>query len=175
LDAYRIVLFLHLCALLAAIGAGSVAHLAQARMACSSTPAEARSWARLFKRLARVFPLSLLALLLTGVYLVHDRWTWSIGWVEASLVGVALLLANGRGVVGRRLQAVGRAPDAEIVALARDPVIHAAAWANTGLAVSIVFVMVDKPGLAGALCAIAVGIAAGALLGRVRAGAQSGA
>src|SRR5689334_15446354 len=142
MDAYRIVLFLHFCALLGAMGAGSAAHLAQARMAAASTPAEARTWARLLKKLARVFPLALLALLLTGAYLVHDRWTWDLGWVDAGLVGIALLLVNGRGVVGRRLQAVGRAPDAEILALARGPLVHSAAWANTGLAVSIVFVMV---------------------------------
>ena len=162
---YLIILFVHLCALLAAIGAGSIAHLAQARMAGAATPAEARSWARLLKKLAPVFPVALLGLLLSGAYLVHDRWTWHLGWVDAGLVGIALLLVNGRGIIGRRLQAVGRAPDAEILALARDPLVHAAAWANTGLAISIAFVMVDKPGLPGSLASLVVGIAAGAAVG----------
>ena len=169
MDAYRIVLFLHLCALLAAIGAGSVAHLAQARMAGAGNPADVRQWVRLLKRLARVFPVALLALLTTGAYLVHERWAWNLGWVDAGLAGVGLLFVNGRFVVGRRLQRIGRAPDAEILELARDQLVHAAAWANTGLAIGIVFTMVEKPGLAGSLASLGVGIAAGALVGSARA------
>jgi hypothetical protein len=119
-----------------------------------------------------VFPLALLVLLASGAYLVHRDWAWSYGWIEAGLVGVVLLLANGAGVVGRRNRALRRelagAGDGPLtdglLRLTRRDVGGIASWANTGLAIGVVFVMTTKPGLAGSLAALAVAGALGALV-----------
>lgn len=172
MNGYGIVLFLHLAALLAAIGTAGVAHFAEARLAAADTVGAARPWATLLNRVAPVFPLALLVLLASGAYLVHREWSWSLGWIEAGLVGVTLLLANGAGVVGRRIRALravlGAADDGplsgELAQLTRRHIGGLASWANTGLAVGIVFVMATKPGLAGSVVSLAVAATLGILV-----------
>jgi hypothetical protein len=126
----------------------------------------------LLNRVAPVFPLALLALLASGAYLVHRDWAWSRGWIEAGLVGVILLLGNGAGVVGRRIRTLRRALDAagegalsgDLVQLTRRHIAGLASWANTGLAVGIVFVMATKPGLAGSAVSLTVAATLGILV-----------
>jgi hypothetical protein len=95
---YGVVLFAHVCALLAAISAGALSHLSEERMRSAETTAALRPWARLLGRVGKVFPVALLVLLASGTYLVHDAWSWS-ALVEASLAGVGLPFASGVGLV----------------------------------------------------------------------------
>jgi hypothetical protein len=172
-NAYGVVLFLHLAALLAAIGTAGIAHFAEGRLAGAETVAAARPWASLLIRAAPVFPLVLLILLASGAYLVHRSWRWDSGWIEAGLVGVALLFANGAGVVGRRNLVLKRALGATVdgpltdalLQLTRRHVSGIASWANTGLAVGVVFVMTTKPGLACSLAGLAVSATLGVMAG----------
>jgi hypothetical protein len=172
-NGYGLVLFLHLAALLAAMGTAGLAHFAEERLGAAETVAAARPWATVLNRAAPVFPLALLVLLASGAYLVHRDWNWDRGWIEAGLVGVVLLFANGAGVVGRRNRKLSRvlatASDGpvsgELLALTRRDVGGIASWANTGVAIGVVFVMATKPGLIGSLVALAAGAALGVLVG----------
>ena len=166
---YGVVLFAHVGALLAAISAGALSHLSEARMRSASTAAALRPWAKLLGRLGKVFPVALLVLLGSGAYLVHHAWSWSAGWVEASLVGVGLLFASGAGIVRARGLALRRAlmaasdgplPPAVRRLIFRHPAVFAS-WMNTGLAIGIVFAMTAKPALAGSATALVVGASAG--------------
>jgi hypothetical protein len=166
---YGVVLFAHVCALLAAISAGVLSHFSESRLRSAETTAAVRPWAKLLGRLGKVFPVALLVLLASGAYLVHDAWSWSAGWVDASLVGVGLLFASGGGVVRARgvalrraLMAAGDGPlPAEVHRLiVRHPAAFAS-WMNTGLALGIVFAMTEKPALSGSAAALVVGAAAG--------------
>lgn len=172
MSGYGLVLFLHLAALLGAIGTAGLAHFAEARLQAAESVAAARPWAALVDRAARVFPFALLVLLATGAYLVHRGWDWSSGWVEAGLVGVALLLVNGAGIIGARNRALRRALTATeegplpqpLLQLARRHPGVIASWTNTGLAVGVVFVMTTKPALTGSLAALVVAATLGALV-----------
>jgi len=126
-------------------------------MRSAETTAALRPWAQLLGRLGKVFPVALLILLASGAYLVHDAWSWSAGWVDASLVGVGLLFASGAGLMRvrglalrRALMAAGDGPLPPEVRrlIVRHPAAFAS-WMNTGLAVGIVFAMTAKPALAG--------------------------
>ena len=78
---YGVVLFAHVCALLAAISAGALSHLSEARMRSAESTAALRPWARLLGRLGKVFPVALLVLLASGAYLVHRSWAGATaGW-----------------------------------------------------------------------------------------------
>lgn len=166
---YGVVLFVHLCALLAAISAGALSHMSEARMRAADTTAALRPWANLLGGLGKVFPIALLILLVSGAYLVHDAWSWSAGWVGASLVGVGVLFASGVGLVRMRGLALRRAlmsagdgplPPEVRRLVGRHPASFAS-WMNTGLAVGIVFAMSAKPALAGSVAALMIGAAAG--------------
>jgi hypothetical protein len=178
MDAYAIVLFLHLCALLGAIGTAALLHFAEIKLRCADTVAAVRIWSRLIENGAKVFPLALLLLLGSGAYLVDRRWSWSAGWVEAALIGVGVLFLVGAGVIGARSRALRRelrddaecAPGTRLAHLAREHLAGIASWTNTGLALGIVFVMTTKPGLAGSLAALVVAASLGAVVGfRLRA------
>ena len=138
-------------------------------MRSAETTAALRPWAQLLGRLGKVFPVALLILLASGAYLVHDAWSWSAGWVDASLVGVGLLFASGAGLMRvrglalrRALMAAGDGPLPPEVRrlIVRHPAAFAS-WMNTGLAVGIVFAMTAKPALAGSTAALVIGAAAG--------------
>jgi len=88
---YNLVLFVHLAALLGAIGTAGLAHFSEAQLRDADTVAGARPWASRLNRAARVFPLALLVLVASGAYLVQHGWTWNRGWIEAGLVGAVLL------------------------------------------------------------------------------------
>jgi uncharacterized membrane protein len=167
---YRLVLFLHLLALLGAIGTSGLVHFAEAQLRAAETAAAARPWAALLERATRVFPPALLVLVASGAYLVHRGWTWGSGWIVAGLIGVAVLLVNGAGVVGRRTRALRRALAAAGDGALSPPLLQLtrahpggiASWTNTGLAVGVVFVMTTKPALAGSLASLAIAALLGA-------------
>ncbi len=171
MDGYRLVLFLHLCALLGAIATSTLLHFAEVRLRAADTVAAVRLWAGLIEKGARVFPLALLVLLGSGAYLVERSWAWSSGWVEASLGGVAVLFVVGAGVIGGRSRALRRelanagegAVPAALAQITREHVGGVASWTNTGLALGIVFVMTTKPALAGSLAALGVAAGLGAV------------
>jgi hypothetical protein len=173
MDSYGVVLFLHLCALLAAIGTAAVLHFAELRLRAADSVAAMRGWARLIENGAKVFPITLLLLLGSGAYLVQRRWAWGAGWIDAALVGVAGLFLVGAAVVGGRSRALTQelrgAEDggvsAHLTRIARDHVGGIASWSNTGLALGIVFVMTTKPGLAVSFASLAVGAGLGVAAG----------
>src|SRR5437764_13081713 len=99
MDAYRLALFLHLVALLAAISTGAILHQAQWRLLVADSPAAMRPSAMLLKRLKPVFPLALLVLVATGAYMAHNSLSWSHRWVESAPVALGVLpVDRGRGL-----------------------------------------------------------------------------
>jgi hypothetical protein len=82
---YSVALVVHLFALLAAIGASTVVHLAMHRAGSARRAADALPWLGLAHAFSRAFPVSLLLLLASGAWLVHSGWTWDTGFVWAGL------------------------------------------------------------------------------------------
>jgi hypothetical protein len=170
MNAYTIVLFIHLSALFAAFGATALIGLALRRIRAARTCGEALQWLGLGKSAAHVFPPALLTLLASGAYMVHDSWSWDRPWVDAGLTGIVFL-----GVVGDRLEG-GRAkkiagvlaadPGAAIAgrtaAALRDPLFWTASCVNPLVAFAVAFDMVNKPGPFASGAALAIAVAVGA-------------
>ncbi len=169
MSAYHVFLYIHLLALVAASATSSVVHMAQARARRAASVPEIRQWLMLAGSTARIFPIATLALLVTGGLMVSLRgpWSWSAGWVEAGLVGVLFLLLSGpflgiRGQrAGRSLASLAPGEVERAQAVLHDPVAGALSWANTGIALGVVYAMVAKPGLAGSLTALVLGAITG--------------
>lgn len=166
---YDIALFLHLLALFAAFGASTVIHVSMRKIRAATSGGAALEWLGLAHTLSRVFPVALGVLVGTGAWMLHDAWSWSAGFVLAGLTGVALLFVSGAGVEGARARKVAAALAAEPAAppsnAVRDPVWRCASWANTGIAVGVTLAMVAKLSIAAAFASLAIGLAAGVVVG----------
>jgi uncharacterized membrane protein len=168
-NGYHIALFIHLLALVAASAAAAIVHFAGARGGRATSPDEALQWRDLVDSTEKVFPAAVVTLFATGVFMMYQAgWMWSAGWIVAGILGAVTLAVIGRilgfrGAASRReivhaREAGGPVPPADVP----ETVLS---WCNTGLAVAIVFVMVTKPTLPGALLSLLVGFASGGGIG----------
>ena len=177
---YTLALFIHISALLAAIAASALNHFAEGRMLAARTVGDLRQWGALAAKAGKVFPLALLTLVATGSYMVTTAWAWNDGWIDVAIGGVVTLFVSGE-FLGRRGKALGmrlggdpsQPVSAELTALVRDPLMRSVSYATTSLAIGIVFVMVNKPGLLGALAALIISAAVGVTLATLRGRAES--
>ena len=171
MDSYHIALFLHIVTLLVATGATVVTKLALGRRVRARTVGEALEWHKVLESAAKLFPICLIAFVVTGAYMVSvvGSHAWASGFVVAGLVGVVLLLASGTylGIKGKALtqvlEKIARdGSDAPVPRLAPPPMAALLPMTNAGIALSVAFDMVTKP--ASILVALGI-IAVGATLG----------
>jgi predicted integral membrane protein DUF2269 len=161
---YNIVLFLHV------LGFGGLAWgiglqlVFAARVNRARSVQDVRAAMGIIQPVVRIFPPASGLIILTGIYMVIDSWSWEAGWPGIALLGVILLSVTGSVVLGRRATKLGEAaaaaPDgplgADVAALAYDRVMHIFLWLNLTLVVAIVYMMTNKPGVLGSLLAVVV-------------------
>jgi Na+/H+-dicarboxylate symporter len=171
-DTYDVVLYIHLLSLLIGFSAGTIEAVCLLRLRAASTLEAAAPWGQLAGEIEKAFPVAIVGLFATGAYMTSDLWTWSTSWIVLSIVGLAVLSLQGPLVAGRRGQAVKAAlmangpgplgPEAQH--MTRDRALWTAAMTNLALVLGIIWVMVVKPGWGGAIAALVVGYAVGAVL-----------
>lgn len=182
MDAYHIALFVHVCALLAAIAASATLHLAVARRGSAPHVRESLEWHVFAMKTSRVFPIAIAVLVLSGGYMLSQTTAaaWSNGFVVAGLTGAVLLLACGiflsvkaKALKSRLEQLVAQSPD-EPLRLPPNAVIQAVTRANLGIVLGVVFDMTTKPSTVEALSAVALGVVVLVVGGMVRDAARAG-
>jgi hypothetical protein len=168
---YSLALVVHRFARLGAIGASTVVLLARHRARSTARGADALPWLGLVRTFAHAFPISLLLLLASGAWLVHERWTWSFGFVWAGLAGVAFLFVSGGAVAERRGKAVAdavlAAPGEPVPAVVHDRAWWLASYANSGVALGVVAAMAAKPSAGAAFGLLAAGLCIGLAVGEL--------
>lgn len=164
---YGVVLFIHLAAVAGAFFTSGIAtaHILRARTL--ENVIEASQAIATAARAGKLMPIFLLLLVVTGAIMVRAQWSWSEPWIDVALLGAVLLVVIGGGISGRREAAIHvsvRANDSSrAIEMIRDPLLALAEGMNTGIAVGIVFTMVCKPALAGAVAAVLTGAVVGLL------------
>jgi hypothetical protein len=172
MDTYHVVLYIHLLSLFIGIGAGSVLLTCLFQLRAARTVEQAVPWGIVSGKLARLFPVAILGLFLTGAYMTHKFWTWGTSWIVVAIAGLVLLGAQGGGIAehtAKKLQAAMRANGpGPLGAEARRMTLHPGLWvvelSNLGLVLAIVWNMTEKPGWGGSIAAVLVGYAVGAAL-----------
>jgi len=175
---YSVVLFIHLLSLLIAAGAAAVVTLANVQMRRAETLGQVARWGMAAKNTAKAFPVAIVGLVGSGIYMVQTEWSWSDPWVIGALVGLGMIIVFGEGLEARRGRALGRAlgeaiatggdgpVDGEPARLLEDNLGKAIPAAPTLLMLGVVFIMVTKPGTAGTIIALAVALALSVPVGR---------
>lgn len=169
------VLFLHIAVAIAAFMIAGVLHGALQALARARTTTEMRPWAAAVHRLEPLLPISALALLVLGAWLVHlehgEGLRWSDGWVITAVVTLivvegaagALLAPRTKKLVQRIHDSADGGVPQDVHDATLDPVIwHIAHVATVGF-LGVVFLMAAKPSgawapvfpIAGALLGIA--------------------
>lgn len=173
MDTYHVVLYIHLLALFVGIGAGAALLTCLVKLRGAETLEAALPWGMTAGQVAKLFPIAILGLFGSGAYMTSDLWTWSTGWIDVAIAGLAYLalvgpIVGGRGehVLKAALQANG--PGA-LGDAARRAARHPALWitecTNFGVVFGVVWNMTEKPGTWTAVAAVLGGIAVGAAVG----------
>ena len=170
MDTYRTVLYLHLLFLLIGFGAAAVIGVCLFHLRAAATLADAGPWGMLAGKTERVFPVAIIGLFATGAYLTSDLWTWDTRWIDVSIAALVVIAVQGPVVAGRRAKALehalkenGPGPLGDAARrMTRDPALWMATFANPGIVLGIMWNMTQKPGIAEAIAAVAIGYAVGA-------------
>jgi hypothetical protein len=172
MDRYHVVLYIHFLSLFVGIGAGSVLLVCLIQLRAAQSLMDAVPWGMVAGKVTKAFPVAIIGLFATGAYLTSDQWSWSTGWIDVSIAGLAVVALQGP-LVGERtahklkhaLQENGPGPLGEH---ARRMARHAGLWVveltNLALVLAIVWNMTQKPGTAGAIAAVVIAYAVGALI-----------
>lgn len=177
MDTYHVVLYIHLLFLLVGFSAGVVVVVCLFKLRAAETLEAAVPWGQLTGQIEKAFPIAVVGLYGSGAYLTHHLWTFSASWIVLPIVGLAVLAVQGPLVVGRqghklKHALMGNGPGRLGEAARRltvDRVLWGGEFANLGIVLAIVWTMTEKPGWGGAIAALAIGYAVGAVLGVLNA------
>lgn len=172
MDTYHVVLYIHLLALLLGIGAASILLVCLIQLRSAQTVMDAVPWGMVSGNVSKAFPVAVVGLLATGAYMTNDFWTWSTGWIDVSIVGLAVVALQGPLIaertshkLKRALQENGPGPLGEHARrMARHPGLWVIELANICVVLAIVWNMTQKPDWAGAIAALVVAYAVGAVV-----------
>jgi hypothetical protein len=154
----------HLVGLVLLSGGMATQLIAYTGLLRAGTVGELRTWHKLPKD--RLTDAGIGLLILTGLAMAGQRWSFTDGWILAALGVLAVTIAAAVAGVGPRdtrlkaaLAAAGddaAAAPAALTAPARDPVLHGAMRLQLVALVEIVYLMAGKPSGVGILVSLLV-------------------
>jgi hypothetical protein len=140
---------------------------------------QVRSLTNLVGRLGPLFGISVLLILVTGLYMAITAWGPRTGWIDVALISLILIAPLGTAFSEPRRRTIERlaqeAPDGplpqSLEQRTHDPVLFTALQTVTILLLGIVFLMTNKPPFTASLIVMAValllGLASGLLVSRL--------
>lgn len=168
---YDIILFLHIIGAIVMFIAVGITLTAMVSMIHSKKVSTMQTWAALAVKLDGLLPLSVILILLPGLYLVITSWGWGHAWVNVSLFILLLMTVMGPAINLRRLKDILSAvnteaantevPSAILVEKAKDRTLWNSVSIMTMLAFGLVFLMTVKVGLIGSVFVVMASILAG--------------
>jgi hypothetical protein len=165
MNAYAIVLFVHIVAALAAFALMALEWTLVARLRRADQAAPVREWLAVARWFPRAGPGVLLLLLGTGFYLGFSAWREDWGWIAVSFISMFAFPVLGSRSGRRMAEIARRAAESQgplglaLQALTHDRALWSSVNVRAGVMLGIVFVMTLKPSWE--LSALAVAAAAG--------------
>jgi hypothetical protein len=163
MTAYEFALFAHLLGVVTLFAAIALVEAAGARLRRSADVQHVRLWVDLTRTAAPLFPVALLTVLGSGLFMAANSWTFTTPWVVVALAGVVVMGGIGGSVQGRYFAAISRtarATDGGPVPQPLSDLIAAPAlWISVAApdvgTLGILWTMAIKPGWTGSIVAVA--------------------
>jgi hypothetical protein len=149
---YSLVLFAHITAVLGLFATLSIEVLSLFHLRRASTLTEARRWLEPVPGLPLMASISLLVILLSGVYLAMRMSAFNLAWTKIT-VGAILIIAPFGALTSRRMRAVRRVCgdtttiNSELLGRFQDPFLKISLGIRIAVFLGIVLLMAAKPGL----------------------------
>jgi len=170
MSVYTVALFFHILGVLGLFAGTALDWTTILRLRRVQSVALVREVTSLVPFQSRLTQISLLLILIAGVYMTVKNWEWSTPWILPSLGALVVMGALGGGVIGRRLAVIrnaAAASDGTIPpALQRQtasPVLLTTSQTSGMIGLGVVFLMTIKPDLLTSLIALAVALVLGVL------------
>lgn len=167
----NIALFVHLLGVVTLFSALAIVQRSGARARRATTVEEARIWLDFAGATRSMFLSSFLMILISGLYMAHKEFAFSTPWIMVAITAVLLLPLIGGLGVGRTIKGVERVlgtasgpVTSEQSKLLRSPAPWVLTGILNGLAVGLLWIMVNKPGLTHTFIALALTTFLGAVM-----------
>lgn len=167
MNGYSIALFLHIVGALGLFVALGLEWTGLWQIRNAMAPEQVRGWMMILKG-GRKFGLSsMLATIISGIYMMVKVWG-TAPWIVVTIGSLVLVMALAQVLTSPRMMAVGQALAAgkgalteAFHSLANDPVLWISIQTRVAIALGIVFLKVARPGYSGSLLTIVVAIILG--------------
>jgi uncharacterized membrane protein len=109
---YQFWLFVHVLAAAIWVGGGITLNFLASRMMTSATPVEMAGFMRRIEWIGlRVFTPASVILLIAGIVMTLDAWTFDTLWIAIGIAGLLYSVVNGAFIVGRLSRRTGTLVD----------------------------------------------------------------
>jgi hypothetical protein len=167
MSTYTFILFLHVAAALLLFIAFGIEWATVTYLRQSTNPAEAQMWLRYGRFSPALNGPALAVLVLTGGYLASVLGAMKLGWIPASLIGIAMVMLLGIVINVPKMRKIRLAIPAggeELTTALQNKMLPISVRIRTFLALSIVFMMATKVRFEYCLLALLCGLVLGLLL-----------
>ncbi len=161
MDLYSIALFFHIAGALGFFAALGLEAVGFWQIRTARNAEQVRTWMGVLRSTRRVGMISMLTILIFGVYMTAKAWG-ATGWIVVSLVAFVLEAVLPPAFIMPRMAAIMRALPGEngplspsMHALTNHPVLRISNSIRVAVGLGIVFVMTVKPDAVGSVLAIA--------------------
>lgn len=165
-------IFVHILGVFGVAGASTTFILVLSMMRRAKTVQEVRLWSNLGTLAEHAYPFAALVLVLSGAYVIEDLdFSWGDGWINTSLIALALMTVAVLKVNTLKMNAIHHAAEdapegplpPALAAQVTDPMLLAVTHVITVGQLGVAWNMTTKPGDAEAGIVILLAAAIGAL------------
>ena len=167
MDAYTIVLYLHIVGVLGLFVALGLEWTGLRQIRSALVPEQVHAWMGVLKSTRGVGFASMLTTVITGTYMILAD-TGLVPWIFISILALLLVILLSVVLTGPRMVAIGQAMvmgkgtlSSNFRILTNHPLLWISIQTRIAIVLGIVFLKIAKPELAGSLLAIGVAIILG--------------
>ncbi|MBA3871783.1 MAG: hypothetical protein H0X30_21765 [Anaerolineae bacterium] len=164
MSAYSIALFLHIVGALGFFAALGLEWITVMQLKRATTAEQVRNWLEASGSLGRVAMISMVVLLLAGIYMMATVWG-GVAWLIVAFVAIVLMMVVMGRISTPRLKVIRQAVTTEKGALSpklqealRHPLLWIGIQARIIMGLGVVFLMTVKPDLVGSLLTVGITI-----------------